>query len=510
MVKTEAKTMDRNKPAGNKLADIKPAGSKATDIKPAGKASRRIIVSPLTRSSGQLTVQTAVQQGRIVEAWVIGGVYRGYESILTGRPLTDAVWITQRICGICSAAHGLVSSQLLDQIYGLTVTANGKLLRNLILGAEFLQNLLRHFYFLGLPDFVTGLPVSPSESPKGLDYRFSPKQTRRLLEHWQESIAASRKCHELATLLAGKMPHPHGLVPGGATVNPKTDVLNKFAATLAGVRQFIEARLLPDTRMLAETYADYYQLGLGPGNFLSYGAFPDADSAGQLTWKAGAVIQGERQSLDLRLITETHDFSWFKKDQPAEGPEDLLAQPEEPAANKLGAYTWVETPRYGGVAVEVGPLARAVVGGEPLRSSTMDRIMARSLETAQIGELMAQWLGRFEPGQPAYQPPESPVIAEGWGVSEAPRGSLLHALKVELEGESGGKPEVEGDRIKSYKIITPSEWNFSPRDAMGQRGAVEQALIGIPVQDVNNPIEVGRVVRSFDPCLYCATHLLEL
>lgn len=462
------------------------------------EGSRRIIVGPLTRSSGQLTVQTAVQQGRIVEAWVIGGVYRGYESILTGRPLTDAVWITQRICGICSAAHGLVSSHLLDQIYGLTVTTNGKLLRNLILGAEFLQNLLRHFYFLGLPDFVAGLPVFPFEPPKGSDYRFSPKQTRRLLEHWQESIAVSRKCHELATLLAGKMPHPHGLVPGGATVNPKTDVLNKFAATLAEVRQFIEARLLPDTRMLAETYADYYQLGPGPGNFLSYGAFPGADLGSQLTWPAGAVIQGERQNLDLRLITETHDFSWFKEDQPAEGPEDLLARPEEPAAFKPGAYTWVETPRYGGVAVEVGPLARAVVQGEPLRSSTMDRIMARSLETAQIGELMAQWLGRFEPGQPAYQPPEFPVISEGWGVSEAPRGSLLHASAA------------EGDRIKSYKIITPSEWNFSPRDAKGQRGAVEQALIGVPVQDVNNPIEVGRVVRSFDPCLYCATHLLEL
>ena len=456
---------------------------------------RRITVSPVTRSSGQLTVQVALYQGRVVDARVLGGVYRGYESILVGRNLLDAVYITQRICGICSAAHGMVASLLLDRIYANKITDNGRIIRNLILGAEFLQNHIRHFYILGLPDYVEGPPAYPFWHRSGSDYRFSLAQTSQLLNHYHKSVEVSRMCHDMATLWGGKMPHPHGIVPGGVTVNPRTDILNKFAALLAQVRKFIEYCLLKDTKLLADTYADYYHIGHGPGNFLSYGAFPYGHLPGEAYFPAGVVVGGERQTLDTSKITETHDFSWFEEDQPA---EDLLARPEQPDPFKKEAYSWVETPRYGGEAMEVGPLARAVVRGETLQSSTMDRIVARSIETGWIGELMSQWLDQFQLGQPVYQPPDLPVKPRDIGLSEVPRGGLLHGV------------EVEGDRIKSYKIITPSEWNYSPRDQQGQRGVVEQSLIGIQIQDAENPIEVGRVVRSFDPCLYCATHLIEI
>jgi hydrogenase large subunit len=383
----------------------------------------------------------------------------------------------------------------LDQIYATHIPANGRLIRNLLLGAEFLQNHLRHFYILGLPDFVEGSPVYPFLHRSGTDYRFSPDQTRQLWNHYLESVEASRMCHEMAALWGGKMPHPHGIVPGGATVVPKTDILNKFAAILAKVRKFIDFRLLPDTRLLADTYSDYYYLGQGPGNFLSYGGFLSSDLPGEEHFPAGVIIQGVRQPLDIGKVTEKVDFSWFEEKNSG---EDLLGRSEQPDPYKEEAYTWVETPRYENAAMEVGPLARAVLRGEALQSSAMARIVARSTEAAWIGEWMSQWLGELHPGQPFYKAPGLPVEQKAWGLAEVPRGGLLHGVQVEEE------------RIIAYKVITPSEWNYSPRDRLGKLGVVEQSLIGIPIRDIDHPIEVGRVVRSFDPCLYCATHLIKL
>ncbi|NPV90083.1 MAG: hypothetical protein HPY50_04815 [Firmicutes bacterium] len=441
-----------------------------------------IMVSPVTRGCGQLSIQVAVERGRVVGAQVIGGLYRGWERILVGRDPADAPYLVERLCGICSAAHGTASSVMLDRVYGIEVPAKGRLLRNLMLGAEFLQNHLRHFYLLVMPDYIEPPPGLGYDSQAGGDRRFSWEANQRLVDHYWESVGIAQICHQMLALLGAKAPHAHGIVPGGATVDPGTDVLNKLASLLARVRSFMEERMLPDTSLLAAAYPDYFRIGAGPGNYLSYGGFPDPGGVPAFT--PGVVRAGIGEEVDINGITEYLRHTWLD--------EDDVLDPYKP-----GAYSWVEAVRYQGEPMEVGPLARAAVGGEEVNSSVMDRIMARSRETSRIAEWMTGWLDEAAAANgPAYLQPGEITELEAVGVIEAPRGSLLHRVRV------------EGEKVAAYKLITPSEWNFSPRDDRGRMGVAEQSLIGIPVFDPGSPVEVGRVARSFDPCLYCATHVI--
>ena len=162
-------------------------------------------------------------------------------------------------------------------------------------------------------------------------------------------------------------------------MDPGTDVLNKLASLLARVRVFVEDKLLPDTSYLAAAYPDYFGIGMGPRSFLSYGGFPD--QRGSPAFPPGVVRAGRREEVDIDGITESERYTWLD--------EDEMLTPYKP-----GAYSWVEAVRYQGEPMEVGPLARAVVGGEEINSSVMDRIMARSRETERIVGLDVRMAGR--------------------------------------------------------------------------------------------------------------------
>ena len=127
----------------------------------------------------------------------------------------------------------------------------------------------------------------------------------------------------------------------------------------------------------------------------------------------------------------------------------------------------------------------------------MDRIVARALETKKIADAMDTWLDDLAPGAPVYQPSTIPQTATGAGLTEAPRGALGHWM------------EISDPVISRYQVVTPTNWNASPKDDVNQMGPTEAALIGTPVADINQPIEVLRVVHSFDPCLACAVHMVR-
>jgi hydrogenase large subunit len=110
---------------------------------------------------------------------------------------------------------------------------------------------------------------------------------------------------------------------------------------------------------------------------------------------------------------------------------------------------------------------------------------------------MEEWLWQLDPRSSSYADVKIPASGEGAGLTEAPRGALGHWVRV------------QDSLIANYQIITPTNWNASPRDDYGNRGPIEQAFIGTSVADPENPIEVVRVVRSFDPCLACAVHLIS-
>jgi hydrogenase large subunit len=129
--------------------------------------------------------------------------------------------------------------------------------------------------------------------------------------------------------------------------------------------------------------------------------------------------------------------------------------------------------------------------------SVLDRLAARVLETKKVADAMDGWLNQLVVGQPVYQYAMIPTNTSGIGLTEAPRGALGHWARI------------AGGRIDRYQVITPTNWNASPKDDLEQRGPIEQALIGTPIADPSQPIEVLRIIHSFDPCLSCAVHLVR-
>ena len=453
--------------------------------------SQKINFSPVTRLSGLLSVEVVVDNGWIKEANARSTMFRGYEKIMQGRKVTDAVYMTQRVCGICSLAHGAVGSYLLDELYGNAISQRAQYLRNIMLGADFLQNHIRHFYFFSLPDFVEFPDRPPWQNQNLVDGRLNKKDNQRLIDNYFAAVKAAQEAHEILALFGGKAPHQHSFVQGGVAVAPTADKITRAQALLANILQFIREKMIPDTKLLARVYNDYFEIGVTPKRLISFGLFKFGEQNQNNYWPSGVIIKGRRFSQpDLNKIEETVANSWFEK-------EDGQL---EPSPNKPGAYSWTKSVQYDGDFFETGPLVRAIIRGDyPLQTSTMDRIVARSRETLQIAELMQKWLSKLEPGRPPISQQETPLKKKVIANTDAMRGALLH------------KAEIKEEEVVDYQIITPTVWNFSPKDKLGRRGPVENALVGTKIPNANLLTTIlGRIIRSFDPCISCATHVLNV
>lgn len=453
------------------------------------------IISPVTRLNGFWRIDVNIENHQVVDAYSSGIFFRGIEKILQGRDPRDAEYLTQRICGICSTAHGLASSLALEDAVNIKPPRNGIIIRNLIFGADLLQNHIRHFYFLTIPDFVRGPDIPPFTPRYEVDYRLSKSESEQIYENYMESIRMSRAAHDMVTIFGGRIPHNHGILAGGATVTPNGDNIRMFLSMLSRVRNFIENKMMSDMEKVATTYDDYYKIGIGTGNLMAYGMFPHPDKKDDFYFKPGIIIDKKREKLDAKVITEHVKHSWYEAAPPLH-PEKGETEPD---TDKKEAYSWVKAPRYKGHSVESGPLARLTLSGDYKGGyGTMDRIAARVMEAKIVSQMMKEWCHELEIGKPVFAPYDMPQDAEGIGMMEAMRGGLGHWMKV------------RAGRITHYQIITPSAWNCSPRDDQGRRGPVEEALVGTPIEDFDQPIEVGRVARSFDPCLACAAHMIDM
>lgn len=458
--------------------------------------SRKIRISPVTRINGFWNLEVQVDSGKITDAWSSGIFFRGFEEILIGRDPRDAGYLTERICGICSTAHAIASAHALEDALKIDIPGNAVLLRNLSFGADLLQNHLRHFYLLTLADFAQG-PDEPPFIPRyKADYRLSKVETERVWENYRQHFELARLTHEMVTIFGGKIPHQHGIIAGGVTTPPTVDRIQKFMGMLDLVKAFVNDKLVPDLEILARRYEDYYHIGQGCGNLLTYANFAIPGNPGKFVIPFSTYTGGEIGGFDSGKILEHIHRSWFIQDQPRT-PREGKTQPD---IDKEAAYSWVKAPRYDGKPFETGPIAHLWMKGSYRRGiSTMDRLMARVLEAKMVTELMSQWLKELEIGKPIYQPFDLPDrVLEGIGYTGAMRGALGHWVRF------------KGKKILHYQIITPSAWVCCPRDDNGNRGPVEEALVGTPVSDISNPIEVGRVARAFDPCLACAVHIVKL
>jgi len=503
--------------------------------------AKKVMIDPITRIEGHLSIRLEVDANRVTDAYSAGEMFRGFEIILRGRDPLDAQQITQRICGVCPVSHGTASVLAQDMAYGVTVPKNGRLARNLILGANYIQSHIIHFYQLSAFDFVDMEAITQyqgsdpllcdmkawvqSQTSTNMVYPaapFLPRYAGRYLEDPQANILAVKNylqalemralAHQMAAIFGGKIPHVPTLVPGGVTERVTTRQIIEYQSKLRKLQTFINKCYLPDVIAVASAFPEYFQIGKGCGNFLVFGVFANSDGSQSTFFPSGVLTNTYLRSFDHTKIAEDVLYSLFSS------PSGLSPSDGEtvPAPGKSGAYSWVKAPRYEGIPMEVGPLARMLVAcrqGDPPQVkeeidrllsrlgqgpdallSTMGRHAARAIECKIVADQCAQWVEELVPDQPTFQDFEIPESTSGYGLTEAPRGALGHWITV------------ENRKIARYQCVVPTTWNCSPRDDRGVPGPMEQALIGTPIQDENNPIEATRVVRSFDPCLACAVH----
>lgn len=454
----------------------------------------KITINPITRISGFLEIQVEVENNKIIDAKSSGMLFRGFEKMLKGRPPLDAIYFTERICGICSTAHAVTSTLALEEIIKITPNENEKMIRDFMHGCEYVQNHIRHFYQYTLPDFVKGIEIS-SYVGKHDDYRLPNYLNTMLANHYVESVEYSRLAHEMLAVLGGKAPHNHGIFVGGVTVNLDISKFIKVKSILSSIKEFVNNIMIPDVYIISEYYQDYFFNGEGYGNLMSYGIF-DTYSDRELFYLAPQILlNGEKGIFNSEKITENIYRAWYESNQVELRPFDPTI---EENVYKKGAYSWIKAPRYEGNPMEVGPLARMYLSGEYTNGiSTMDRTIARVLEVKKIIDIMEGFLDIIELKPSQQNIYEFPKDAKGKGLIDTTRGALGHWVSI------------NNQEIKNYGIITPTTWNLSPTDSKGIKGVIEKALIGTTINNLNNPIEIGRIVRAFDPCVSCATHVFS-
>jgi len=411
----------------------------------------RITIDPVTRIEGHLSISLDVEDGRVKAAYSAGTMFRGFEKILEGRDPLDAIQITQRICGVCPVDHGVASSLCLEAALGVTPPENGRLLRNLVLGASFVQSHILHFYQLAALDFVDVAAVltytgndqqllslrdwakAEAESRKenavapflprySGDYVTDPDTNLGAIKHYLQALQMHRLAMEMLAIFGGKSPHLSGLVPGGVSMVPTIDAVESFRSRLKEIRAFITSAYLPDLLAVAQAYPEYFEIGQGPGSLLAYGAFPE-DSAGQKRLLGGGLYRdGSVAPLDASKIREDTKFSWAG-DTSGLHPSGGRTSP---TPHKPDAYSWVKAPRYDGSVVEVGPLARVMIthagGANPALSSLLKaslqqlgrspdamvsmlgRHLARAVECKVIADCCEAWLDQLQIGNPGLLP----------------------------------------------------------------------------------------------------------
>jgi uptake hydrogenase large subunit len=482
----------------------------------------RRVLGPFNRAEGCLEIKLDIEEGVINDAYVVSPMFRGFEQILHGKDPRDALVYAPRICGICSVSQSVAAARALAAIQGISPPPNGLYSQNLLLATENVIDHLTHFYLFFMPDFARPAYAGQSWFEK-VEKRFKAIKgdaTRQILP------ARAAFLHIMG-IMAGKWPHSLAVQPGGST--KALEIHDKFRihALLADFRRFLETVVFDDSLENIAALSSVNELdnwaslhapqdsdlsvfieisrtlnleNLGrcrQEQFLSYGAYKFDD---KVLFSTGIFKNSRQENFSPEQIAEDVSHSWMNRTNGSKHPFDGITIPDYGAEN---GYSWSKAPRLDGDVFELGALARQCVDGHPLvvdlvkqnGANVFSRVIARLLEIALIVPHMEQWVLQLQPGEPFCITEKLPEEGSGAGLVEAARGSLGHWIKV------------RNKRILNYQIIAPTSWNFSPRDEAGIPGALEQALVGTPVDEAEDePASVQHIVRSFDPCMYCTVH----
>lgn len=384
-------------------------------------------------------------------------------------------------------------------------------------------------------------------------YKLPPAANLMAVAHYLEALEWQKEIVKIHAIFGGKNPHPNylvGGVPCSINLNEvnaiNSERLNHVGSLIKDAMNFVEQVYIPDLMAIASFYKDWGAIGGGLKNYLAYGDLPTGSYNNVSSYKIprGAILNRnlnevhEVNGRDAEEIKEYISHSWYKYSggdaqglHPWAGETEFNFTGPKPPFEQLnvdGKYSWLKTPRWKDHPMEVGPLARLLVAfakgntevkdvvTEALKKldvpvealfSTLGRTAARGLETRLIVHWMKGFyddlLANIKAGdvttftREKWEPSTWPANCEGVGMTEAPRGALAHWIKINER------------KIDNYQLVVPSTWNASPRDGKGQRSAYEESLIGTPVANSEQPVEILRTIHSFDPCLACAVHLYD-
>ena len=557
----------------------------------------RVVVDPITRIEGHLRIEAEVDGGKITNAYSSCTMWRGVEQILIGRDPRDAWAFAQRICGVCTTVHAYASIRAVEDALDIEIPSLAQAFRNLMIATQNVHDHTMHFYHLHALDWVN-VPSALSADPKKTSelaqsisswrnvsggyfkdlqaklkkfvsggqlgpfanaywdhpaYKLPAEVNLLGVAHYLEALDWQRHVIRILTFLGGKDPHPNflvGGVPFSVNLSSPTVVnatmLAEIKAHIDEIQEFVQKVYIPDLLAVAGFYKEWFSIGGGVGNFLSYGEFPEGKTkdASRFFLPRGAIVGRNLAEVlevdpeDPEQVQESIGHSWYTN---AKGEEALLHPYDgETNARYTGPkppyehleveqkYSWLKSPRWRGKPMEVGPLSRMLIayasGHDGVKEkvntvlrhfdapptvlfSTLGRTAARGIEAWLLSEHLTTLyqriidlvkLGDTTTFNAARWDPKSwPKSCKGSGQMEAPRGSLGHWVAI------------EDGKIAQYQIVVPSTWNAGPRDASGQPGPYEAALAGTPVHNPEEPVEILRTVHSFDPCLACACHVYD-
>jgi methanophenazine hydrogenase, large subunit len=574
-----------------------------------------VTVDPLTRIEGHQRINTQVDaNGVITDAQSSSLIFRGFERILQHQDPRDAAFLTQRICGVCPIAHGMTATNALDDLYGVagSVPKDALVMRNIFQGLNMIASHATHIYILFGPDLANpayGNVLTPlGDTGKAVWSemlgRFAPISYKMngapvpVGASYVAAIPEKKRLQEAIAIIAGRMPGPSSLYPGGYTYPATIADITKLSTYYLQVMDFVSKHTLkvdfntwientykassPDkavkfvtdhlTDLVNKSKNNDFSKDAGWGDvefyaafgselvggllglpatlkhdtiggykdpskicFISYGGYykpkdgyDPRSPAGDRIFTSG-VVSGklEHQPFNPDKVTESTAHSFYQNSAndfaPVNGETNPFTDPNKIAftGGSNSQYSWDKAPRYDGIPGEVGPLARMLNIQEPLvtglaqtfnakgysAANVYTRMLARMQEMAILAYELLTWVTHdYEPGGKISVPLdfEKAKNSHGMGLWEAPRGALGHWISTDGNG-----------KVANYQAIVPGTWLMSPRDSKGIPGPLEQSLIGSKINpvgavDYTNPIGIFHMGRSYDPCISCAVHTIDL
>jgi hydrogenase large subunit len=408
------------------------------------------------------------------------------------------------------------------------------------------QDKIKAFAASGLGIFANGYWGHPA-------YKLPPEVNLIAVAHYLDALEWQKEIVKIHAVFGGKNPHPNYLV-GGVPCSIDVDEvgaingerLNLVSRLISQADEFVNEVYIPDLLAVASFYKEWAKYGGGLKNYLAYGEYPTKGYGNPDSFKfaRGAILGRDLSTVhpvnprDAQEIKEYISHSWFTYEggdheglHPWAGETKIAYSGPKPPFETLAGYdkySFLKTPRWKENPMEVGPLARLLVSyaagradvkeavdatlgklGVPVDAlfSTLGRTAARGIDCALsmiwLKEFNNELIARVKTRETStfngerWEPKSWPAEAEGVGLVDAPRGALAHWIKI------------KNGQIDNYQLVVPTTWNGSPRDAKSMRSAFEESLIGTPVANLEQPVELIRTIHSFDPCLACAVHLYD-